>query len=229
MALRSSSWHRCADRRPAFGPTPPLITQTGPHRQPRASSRRRKAFVVGGLALLLITAAGTALVAFRYLPALAEARQLRADVELTATRVRAAGLYIDGPTFDLVVQDLAAAHERLDRLSALLAEDPIIGLARVFPPTQADVRGADSVAEAAQELLEAADEGVVIGKQFVAIEDAFGTAPETALPCPGYLRSWRRHMRTRQRSSGPSPAHEPHSNECRTASPVRYRTPDGKW
>lgn len=129
---------------------------------------------------MVIAATGTALAAFRYLPAIDEARALRTDLELTAAHVRATGLDIDSPTVDLLAQDLTSAHERLDRLSALLASDPFIGLARMFPPTQAEVHGADRVVEAAQELLGAADEGLVIGGRFVEIKNAEETDPGTS-------------------------------------------------
>jgi Protein of unknown function (DUF4012) len=150
-----------------------------PRRHRPTGHRRRNALAAGGLILVVIAVTGAALAVFRYMPALDEARELRADLELTAAHVKATGLDIDSPTVDLLAQDLTAAHERLDRLSALLASDPFIGLARMFPPTQADVRGADTVVEAAQELLHAADEGLVIGKQFVEIKDRKEADPGT--------------------------------------------------
>jgi hypothetical protein len=137
--------------------------------------RRRHVLAAGGLVLLLITSAAVALIVTRYLPALDEARALRADLELTAAQVRGTGPALDGPTVELLAQDLTAAHNRLDRLSALLAEDPLIGLSRIAPPTRDDVLGADRVVEAAQELLAAADQGVLVARQFVAIKDADGT------------------------------------------------------
>jgi hypothetical protein len=149
-------------------------------RRHRKGRRRRTALAAVGLLVVMIAAATTALIVFRYLPALDEARALRADLELTASRVRATGLDIDRATLDLLARELGTAHERLDRLSALLAEDPLIGLARLFPPTQADVRGADAVVTAAQELLDAADEGLVIGRKFAEIKDDVGTDPRTS-------------------------------------------------
>jgi hypothetical protein len=146
-------------------------------RRHRTTRRRRTVLAAGGLLLLAIAAAGIALAVFRYLPAFDEARALQTDLQLTAARVRAAGLDIDSPTVELLAQDLAAAHERLDRLAALLAEDPFIGLARIFPPTQAEVDGADTVVEAAQQLMGAADEGLVIGRRFVEIKDAEQSDP----------------------------------------------------
>jgi hypothetical protein len=140
-----------------------------------AVPRRRHVLAAAGVVLLLISSAAVALIATRYLPALDEARALRADLMLTVGRVRDTGLAIDGPKVELLAQDLAAAHSRLDRLASLLAEDPIIGLARIAPPTRQDVLGADRVVEAAQELMGAADQGIAVGRQFAAIKDAEGS------------------------------------------------------
>jgi hypothetical protein len=156
------------------------LPDMAPRRHPATGHRGRKVLAAGGLLLVVVAATATALAVLRYLPALDEARELRTDLELTAALVRATGVEIDSPTVDLLARDLAAANQRLDGLSALLADDPFIGLARMFPPTQADVQGADTVVAAAQQLLGAADEGLVIGRQFVEIKDAEETDPRTS-------------------------------------------------
>ena len=142
-------------------------------RRRRRRRGRRRAFLVGfGLVLLLLVAAGAALAAFRYLPALDDARALRAELETMSTRVQAAGLGIDGATIDALDADLASATGRLDHLRDLLANDPFVALARALPPTAADVQGADAVVNAGGDLVSAASDGLAIGSRFVAIREA---------------------------------------------------------
>ena len=125
-------------------------------------------------------AAGGALAVFRYLPALGDARALRADLETIAGRVQDAGLGIDRATMDALDGDLAAATGRMDRVRDLLASDPLVALARALPPTAADVRGADDAVAAAGDLLSAAGDGLAIGRRFVEIRDAQASDPQNA-------------------------------------------------
>jgi hypothetical protein len=159
---------------PAPGP------RSGPG--PRRRARPRRRVVLGGIAvfLLLLVAAGTALVAFRYLPALDEARALRTDLETMADRVREAGLGIDRATMDALDANLASARGRFDRLQGLLADDPLVAFARALPPTSANVRGADQVVATAGNLLDATGDGLVIGRRFVEIREAQAADPASA-------------------------------------------------
>ena len=139
--------------------------------------------MLGGLAavvVLLLVAAGAALAAFRYLPALDEARALRTDLETMVDRVREAGLGIDRATMDALDADLVSARGRFDRLHGLLADDPLVALARGLPPTAANVRGADQVVAAAGNLLDAVGDGLVIGRRFVEIREAQAADPASA-------------------------------------------------
>ncbi len=145
---------------------------------------RRRALVLGlgfGLAFAaLLLLAGTALAAFRYLPALDEARALRTDLESMVGRVEGAGMGIDRATMDALDADLASAEERLGHLRHLLDSDPLIGVARALPPTAANVRGADGVAAAARDLLDAVGQGLAVGHRFVEIREAQAADPRTA-------------------------------------------------
>ena len=132
-----------------------------------ARTRRRGALVV--LALSAVVVGGAALIAFRYLPALDDARVLRTGLEATVERVREAGLGIDRTTLDAVGADLATARGRYERLASLLAGDPLIAVARIVPLLSSNVRGADGVVAAAGDLLDAADDGLAIGRRFVEI------------------------------------------------------------
>lgn len=156
-------------------------------RRRRRRHRRRRPFLLGtGLVLLLLVAVGGALAVFRYLPALGDARALRADLETMAGRVQEAGLGIDRATMDALDGDLVSATGRLDHLRDLLASDPLVALARALPPTAADVRGADDAVAAAGDLLSAAGDGLAIGRRFVEIREAQATGaaanPQPANP-----------------------------------------------
>jgi hypothetical protein len=145
---------------------------------PRAPARfgRRAVLVVASLALLLL-AAGAVLAVFRYLPAVNDARALRADLETMVDRVRETGMEIDRGTIDALDADLHSARERLDRLESLLAGDPLVALGRVLPPTSPSVVGADLVVTAAGDLLGAVGDGLAIGRRFVEIREAQATDP----------------------------------------------------
>ncbi len=148
---------------------------------PSPRPRRRRAVLLGlALAALLVVGAGAALVAFRYLPALDEARALRSDLETMVGRAQDAGLGIDRPTMDQLDADLASARGRYASLSDLLATDPLLGLARVIPLTSANVRGADDVVAAAGDLLDGVGDGLSIGQRFVGIREAQAASPGTA-------------------------------------------------
>jgi hypothetical protein len=75
--------------------------------------------------------------------------------------------------------ELEAGHARLDRLSALVAEDPLFAFARSLPPTQADAQGATSLLAAARDLLQVADEGLVIAGRYVDEKAAHAADPES--------------------------------------------------
>jgi Protein of unknown function (DUF4012) len=153
--------------------------RTGAALPPPARRGRRVVLLGVGMGVLLLVVAG-ALAVFRYLPALDEARALRTDLETMVGRVQEAGLGIDRATVDALDADLASARGRLDRLGGLLAGDPLIRIARAFPPTAANVRGADDVAAGARDLLDAVGQGLAIGRRFVEIREAQAADPGTA-------------------------------------------------
>ncbi|MEI8332486.1 MAG: DUF4012 domain-containing protein, partial [Chloroflexota bacterium] len=151
----------------------------GPSPRRRARFSLRAAVVVLAIATVLLVG-GVALAAFRYLPALDEARALRTDLETMVDRVREVGMGVDRATMDALDADEASARVRLDGLESLLAGDPLVRLARAIPLTSANVRGADSVVAAAGDLLDAVGEGLAIGRQFVDIREAQAADPGTA-------------------------------------------------
>ena len=165
----------------AADPTAPLAPLAPARRRRHRRHRRRRPFLLWtGLVLLLLVAAGGALAVFRYLPALGDARALRADLETIAGRVQDAGLGIDRATMDALDGDLASATGRMDRVRDLLANDPLVALARALPPTAADVRGADDAVSAAGDLISAAGDGLAIGRRFVEIRASQTTGAQAA-------------------------------------------------
>lgn len=149
-------------------------------RRRRVRSRRRTLLWLGlGLGVLVVALAviGGALAAFRYLPAIDDARAMRGDLEQMVTRLRDAGLDMDRSTVDALEADLAATQARYDTLASLLADDPLVAVARALPPTEANVKGADAIVTAAGNLLGAADDGMAIGRRFVGIKEAQAANP----------------------------------------------------
>ncbi len=150
-------------------------------RSRRSRHRTRRRVLLGlGLGLVAVLAVGAGLAAFRYLPALDTARALRGDLERMVGQARDAGLGIDRPTVDALDADLAATRVRFDDLADLLAHDPLVALARALPPTAANVRGADAIVDAAGDLLDAAGDGLAIGRRFVEIKEAQAADPANA-------------------------------------------------
>jgi hypothetical protein len=135
-------------------------------------------FIALAAAAALVLLAGSALAAFRYIPALDGARALRTDLETMVERLQDSGLGIDGATMDALDADLASAKERLGHLRNLLASDPLIGLMRALPPASANVHGADDVVAAAGDLLDGAGDGLAIGRRFVEIKEGHASAPQ---------------------------------------------------
>ena len=132
---------------------------------------------VGAVAVLVLLVLGTALAAFRYLPALDEARALRTDLESMIERAQQAGLEIDTATIDELDARLAMARSRLDGLQGLVASDPVIAVARALPPVSANVRAADEMLAAGESLLDAGGDGLSIGRRYVEIRDRQATSP----------------------------------------------------
>lgn len=161
-------------------PPPGDVSPPGDASRPVRWRTRQAAGFGSAAVLFLLVAAGAGLAAFRYLPALDEARALRADLESMVGSVEAAGLGIDRPTINQLDADLAFARGRYEHLRDLLASDPLIGLARVLPPTSSNVHGADDVVAAAGDLLDAADDGLAIGHRFVDIREAQAVDPGNA-------------------------------------------------
>ena len=149
-----------------------------PARAPRRRRPRIRVVLAGGaVAIVLLLVLGIGLAAFRYLPALDEARALRADLESMVERAQEAGLEIDEETIDELDARLVTARSRLDDLRGLVAGDPFIAVARALPPSSANVRAADEMLAAGESLLDAVGDGLTIGRRYVEIRDNRATNP----------------------------------------------------
>lgn len=133
--------------------------------------RGRVVVAAAALAALLLVGLGAGLAAFRYLPALDDARGLRSDIESIVEHVQEAGLEIDRATIDELDERLVTARSRHARLVELTAGDPLIAVARVVPPFSASVREADGMLGAGGSLLDAVGNGLEIGRRYVGIRD----------------------------------------------------------
>lgn len=149
-------------------------------RRRRTAARRRRLLAGFGIVLVVLIVTAGVLAVFRYLPAHDEAQNLRTNLDAMASRAQEAGLGIGRPVIDALDRDVAAARGRLDHLADLLAHDALVGLARAFPPTAADVRGADALIVAARDLFDAAGEGLAMGRRFVEIKEAQAADPKNA-------------------------------------------------
>ena len=149
-----------------------------PAAAPRRRRPRTRVVLAGGVvAILTLLVLGTGLAAFRYLPALDEARALRSDLESMVERAQEAGLDIDNATIDELDARLVSARSRLDRLQRLVAGDPLIAVARAMPPASANVHAADEMLAAGESLLDAVGDGLTIGRRYVEIRDKQATNP----------------------------------------------------
>jgi len=147
---------------------------------PRAPRRWGSLAAVVGLYVVLLVAIGAALVTFRYRPALEDAQALRSEIAAVGSRLQAIGPDMNRTTLGELRQDVANARARLDRLTDLIANDPVVAVARALPPTAANVLGADGIVSAAKDTFDAIEAGLSIGDRYVAIKEEQAADPEEA-------------------------------------------------
>ncbi len=154
-------------------------SESRPHRRRRRRPwwRRHRRMLVG-----LGTAAGLIAVlaivaAVRYLPLIDDVRVLRATADAAAAQATAAGLQLDRPTLDHLQAELDDASRRLDDLSSVVHSDPLVALLRALPPTRAQVQGATTIVDAAQDLARAGRDGLQVAGRYVAIREAHAADP----------------------------------------------------
>jgi hypothetical protein len=160
--------------------TPPLVHRSrrshgdsSGHGQLRRHRRRGKRLALAVVVILvLLGATGAALAAFRYLPALDDARALKTELEAMVTQVKTAGLGLGRADLTSIQSQLTDAQAKFQRLDALLAGDPLVAVARVIPPSRDAVLGADAVTGAGGDLMAAASGAMRLADKFVTIKEA---------------------------------------------------------
>lgn len=146
------------------------MTADRPYPRRRHGRRRaRRLLAVTLLVLAALAAASAALAVNRYLPALDQARALRAQVTALVADARHAGPDMDATQVAALRRDLASARDGVERLASLLSDDPLVAAARALPPTSGQVRGTDRVVAAGRDLLDAADAALALADRFVQI------------------------------------------------------------
>lgn len=111
--------------------------------------------------------------AVRYLPALDEARQARASLESAMNRANNIST-LSSADLDAAAADVADAKQRLGQLDELLTRDPLLNLLRDAPLAGPQIRGADDLVAAGDDVVAGATALVSVGREFLAARDGSG-------------------------------------------------------
>ncbi|MDQ6795772.1 MAG: DUF4012 domain-containing protein [Chloroflexota bacterium] len=122
-------------------------------------------FVTAGLAVVTLVAIA------RYRPLIDDAMALRIELRSIASRVSEAGPRLDAASLGAIQTDADRVKARYARVAGALAHDPLVGLARLIPGLDRQVRAADDLSEAAGLLLGVMDDGLRLGDGFVHVRD----------------------------------------------------------
>jgi hypothetical protein len=157
-----------------------------PARAP-APRRRRRLGCVLALVLLVGAIAGLAVVGMHYLSVVDDIRGVRESSARLADDVSTLGAAdLQRNTVDHIRSELDALEERLAPIEDLLADDPLVGLARRLPGAAPQVQAADSLVAAGASLVEAGHIGLGLADRVVALREADDADPEFAL-MPGLV------------------------------------------
>ena len=144
-------------------PVPPAIGS-----RPGRSRRRKGALL--GLVLLAVLALVALILAIRYVPYAFQGRTLLNDARALQAEVKSMGMA------DVNAASLAKLRTNVDGLRGelapfqdLLANDPLVGVARSLPFTRDQLTGADALVSSGDDLLSAANIALGLGDQFVAL------------------------------------------------------------
>ncbi len=156
---------------------PPPIT---PQPRRRRSGAGSVVVILAIVAVILIVVG--LFVAWRYLPFVGQVQDLRATAALLADDMRDMGLEdLEGDAPDVIRGHLATLEAQLVPFRDLLSGDPLVGLARALPVVGEQVRGADSIVGAADDLVAAGDLGMILADRFRALRARTAADPESSL------------------------------------------------
>jgi hypothetical protein len=138
---------------------------------PVSARRRRRRLLIATLLVLAAIALAAAVAMVRYRPLVEDAFALRQELRGIASTVRDAGPRLDAASLAGIRTEADAVKARHARLAAALAGDTLVGLARLLPVLDRQVRAADDLVQAAGLLLGVMDDGIGVGTRFLQIRD----------------------------------------------------------
>lgn len=144
-------------------------------------SRRRRWPVVLGVGLLVIVGLG-ALMAWRYVPLVDHARQVRAAANRLSAVVRTLEpADVDRAAVERLRGDVTALRTNLAPIEDVIRDDPLAGLVRVLPSLGEQVQATEALVAAADSLVEAADLGLALADRVVDVRERNEVDPTFAV------------------------------------------------
>jgi hypothetical protein len=162
----------------------PIPSGTVPTDEPR----RRRIGCLFAIVILLLAIGAIALGALRYAPLLDDVRVAReAARRLSADAGSMEAATLDRGAVDRLRGDLEMLEERLAPVRDLLADDPLVGLARELPGADRQITAATALLHAGASLVEAGRIGLGLADEVVTLREANDADPEAAL-MPGLVQ-----------------------------------------
>ncbi len=157
-------------------PYPPM-----PAPRPRRRSGARAVVIILLIVFAVVAIVG-AIAAIRYVPLLGQSQELRATAAELAAELRDFGIGdLEGEGADRVEASLAKLDGQLEPFRDVLANDPLVGVARNLPVVGEQVIGADRIVGAADQLVQAGDIGMQLADRFKEVRARDASDPEASL------------------------------------------------
>jgi hypothetical protein len=154
---------------------------------PTDEPRRRRIGCLLAIVVLLLAIGAIALGALRYAPLLDDVRVAReAARRLSEDAGSMEAATLDRAAVDRLRGDLETLEERLTPVRALLAGDPLVGLARELPGADRQVVAATALLDAGASLVAAGRIGLGLAEEVVTLREANDADPDAAL-MPGLV------------------------------------------
>ncbi len=138
---------------------------------------RRRRLAIGSAILAACLAAIVVVLAWHYLPYVDGAHSLMTRATALSAEIKALGVAdLHTTTVDRLSAEIDSLQSQMTPLQGLLATDPLVGLARDLPLVGPQVRGVDALMTASEELVDAGQLGLTVGRRVTTISDAHGTS-----------------------------------------------------
>jgi hypothetical protein len=159
-----------------------------PWNQPLPQTRRRRRLgCLFALLFLGVVAAAIIIAAFHYIPIIDDVREVRVTADRLSTRLDSLGIEdLDRATVEGLRSDLNELDGRLAPMVDVLADDPLVGIARQVPALAVQVQAAESLSQAGTSLVEAGQIGIDLADSVVSLREANASDSEFAL-LPGLV------------------------------------------